>query len=364
MNTSPDKMRAAIYGVGFMGWIHKLAYDRSRTADLVGFASRDAKKRQGDWSGIQGNFGPPGEQWDVSGLTVTDNLDGLLQDDSIDLIDVCLPPHLHVDAIQKILAAGKKALCEKPLALTAADAESLLASAQPGQLMVAHILPFMPAFRFLVEAKSDGRFGQPITGRFMRTISPPDWIPDFYDASRVGGPLIDLQVHDAHLARVLFGMPVSAHCASHFKQGVPKRYETILEYASTDESKFTPVVSLAGGVIDSPARGFTHGYEVSFEQATVRFEFAAYNDESTDTIPLTVMHNDGRLERPELDSSDPIDGFVDEINAAAEAVAGGPVHPVLDAKLATDALKICEMQMPTHDHDEHSDRVSNSGAGS
>ncbi|PHQ35679.1 Gfo/Idh/MocA family protein [Rhodopirellula bahusiensis] len=339
-------MRAAILGVGFMGWIHTLAYQRSQAADLVGFASRDAKKRAGDWRGIQGNFGPPGEQIDVSGMNVSESLDGLLADDSIDLIDVCLPPHLHVDAIQKILASGKKVLCEKPLALSAEAAGSLLEIAEPGQLMVAHILPFMPAFRFLVEAKSDGRYGKPITGRFSRTISPPDWIPDFYDPEQVGGPLIDLQVHDAHLARVLFGMPVGAHCVSHNQEGVPKRYETILDYgASASSDEMTPVVSLAGGVIDSPARGFTHGFEVSFEKATLRFEFAAYGDGSTDTIPLTVMHNDGKLERPELGEQDPIDGFVSEINAVADVVSGGPMHPVLDAQLATDALKICEMQM-------------------
>ncbi|WP_047812827.1 Gfo/Idh/MocA family protein [Rhodopirellula islandica] len=347
MSSNANKpMRAAILGVGFMGWIHTLAYQRSQTAELVGFASRDAKKRSGDWRGIQGNFGPPGEQIDVSGMNVSENLDGLLSDDSIDLIDVCLPPHLHVDAIQQILASGKKVLCEKPLALSADAARSLLETAAPGQLMVAHILPFMPAYRFLVEAQSDGRFGRPITGRFSRTISPPDWIPDFYDPERVGGPLIDLQVHDAHLARVLFGMPTAAHCVSHKQQGVPKRYETVLDYGSpAGPDELVPVVSLAGGVIDSPARGFTHGYEVSFEQATVRFEFAAYNDDSTDTIALTVMHNDGRLERPDLGEQDPIDGFVSEMDAVAQVVAGGPMHPVLDAQLATDALAICEMQM-------------------
>lgn len=342
-------MRAAILGVGFMGWIHTLAYQRSNAAELVGFASRDAKKRAGDWRGIQGNFGPPGEQWDVSGMNVSENLEGLLADDSIDLIDVCLPPHLHVDAIQAVLASGKKVLCEKPLALTAEAARSLLSIAEPNQLMVAHILPFMPAFRFLVEAKSDGRFGDPITGRFSRTISPPDWIRDFYDPGKVGGPLIDLQVHDAHLARVLFGMPTGAHCVSHKQQGVPKRYETILDYAHpADSDGVTPVVSLAGGVIDSPARGFTHGFEVSYEKATLRFEFAAYSDGTSDTIPLTIMHNDGTLERPELGDQDPIDGFVSEIDAVADVVAGGPMHPVLDAQLATDALTICEMQMASH----------------
>ncbi|TWU18232.1 Gfo/Idh/MocA family protein [Allorhodopirellula heiligendammensis] len=331
-------IRAAVVGVGFMGWIHALAYRRSNTAEMAGFASRSATKRSGDWRGIQGNFGPPGEQFDVSDMNVCEHLDGLLADDSIDLIDICLPPHLHVDAVTASLAAGKRVLCEKPLALTSAEAERLTSLASPGQLMVGHILPLMPEFSLLARMKADGRFGRVISGRFQRTIGPPDWIPDFYDLSRVGGPLLDLQVHDAHFIRLLFGMPQSVHTASHKLDGVPKRYETVLAYEDA-------VVSVGGGVIDSPARPFTHGYEVSFEQATVRFEFAAYSDGTTDSIPPVIMHNDGSLERPELGGGDPIDAFVTEIELAASVVAGAPLPPVLDPELASDAIKICEMQM-------------------
>ena len=332
-------MRAAIVGVGFMGWIHYLAYQRSECAELVGFCSRDAKKRAGDWRGIQGNFGPPGEQIDVSGLSVHESLDPLLADDSVDVIDICLPPHLHPEAIERCLAAGKRVLCEKPLALDAATARRLAGAAEPGQLMVAHILPLMGPFRLLVEAAADGRWGRPVAGRFKRTIGPPTWIPDFYDVSRVGGPLIDLHVHDAHLIRVLFGMPQAAHTVSRRQQGVPKFYESVFEFADRELA-----VSAGGGVIDSPARGFTHGYEVSFEQATLQYEFAAYADGSTAEVPLTVMRADGTLERPEVDGGDPVSAFVDEIDAAAESFRSGQVNPILAAETAADALQICEMQ--------------------
>lgn len=345
-------MRAAILGVGFMGWIHSLAYRRSESAKFVGFASRDPVKRAGDWRGIQGNFGPPGEQFDVSDLVVCEGLEGLLEDDSIDLIDVCLPPHLHVDAVTRSLQAGKRVLCEKPLALRSADGQMMTDLAQPGQLMVGHILPLMPEFAFLVDAMRDNRFGKILSGRFQRTIGPPDWIPDFYDPLRVGGPLIDLQVHDAHLIRMLFGMPTRATTASELRNGIPKRYETVLHFDATakspgdDTTASGPIVSVCGGVIDSPARPFTHGYEVSFEHATVRFEFAAYSDGESDSIPVTILHRDGRRELPPMDGSDPIDAFVAEIDAAAGVVAGGPMPPALDPQLATDALRICEMQMP------------------
>ncbi|MGB0596708.1 MAG: Gfo/Idh/MocA family protein [Rubripirellula sp.] len=333
-------MRAAIVGVGFMGWIHYLAYQRSEFAEMVGFCSRDPGKRTGDWRGIKGNFGPPGEQIDVSSMAVHESIEPLLEDDSIDLIDICLPPALHPATIRQCLRAGKHVLCEKPLALDAATARQLADEAAPGQLMVAHILPLMPEFALLVAAAGDGRWGKPVSGRFHRTIGPPDWIPDFYDRSSVGGPLVDLHVHDAHLIRLLFGMPTAAHTVSRRKEGVPMFYETIFEFDQPGVA-----VAAGGGVIDSPARPFTHGYEVSFEQATVRFEFAGYADGSTTLVPVTIMKQDGTVEKPELGDGDPVNAFVAEINAAARSIDQGETSPVLDANTAADALAICEMQM-------------------
>ena len=104
-------MRAGIVGVGFMSWIHYLAYQRSETAEMAAFSSRDPGKRSGDWRGVKGNFGPPGEQIDTSGMNVYDSLEAMLEDDTLDLIDICLPPKLHPAAIEKCLAAGKHVLC-------------------------------------------------------------------------------------------------------------------------------------------------------------------------------------------------------------------------------------------------------------
>ena len=338
MNTK--KTRVGIVGIGFMGWIHYLAYQRSSRLELAAFATRDPDKRRGDWTSIKGNFGPPGEQIDVSGINVYESLNGLLEDSTIDLIDICLPPHLHAEAIRACFDNGKDVICEKPLALDAITAQQLASEAVTSQLMVAHILPFFPEFNLLVEAAGDGRWGKAIAGRFKRTIGPPDWIPDFYDPQTVGGPLIDLHVHDAHLIRLLFGMPRNALTVRRSKDGVPKFYDTVFEF---DEDEL--VVSSGGGVIDSPARGFTHGYEVSFENATVQFEFAGYEDGSTAVIPVTIMHADGSVERPELETGDPINAFVAELEAAAECLTAKKTSPLLDAQTAADAITICEMQM-------------------
>ena len=91
-------INVGIAGIGFMGWIHYLAYQRVRGVKLAAVCTRDAKKLAGDWRGIKGNFGPPGEQVDLSGAAKYAELDALLADPKIDLVDICLPPDLHCDA--------------------------------------------------------------------------------------------------------------------------------------------------------------------------------------------------------------------------------------------------------------------------
>lgn len=323
-----------------MGWIHYLAYQRSENAKVVAFCTRDEKKRAGDWRAIQGNFGPPGEQIDISEMRVYSNALEMIQDDDIDVIDICLPPAMHVDMIRQCIQHGKKCFCEKPLALNYEEAFSIARQAGPESLMVAHILPLMNEFRPLYEASQDGRYGKAMGGRFKRTIGPPDWLPDFYNRQTVGGPLLDLHVHDAHLIRLLFGMPTGVDCVKTMKDGTPKFYDTLFHFENTDL-----VVGCSGGVADTPGRPFTHGYEVQFERATIQFEFAAYADGSSAIIPVTILHADGRIEKPDLGDPDPIDGFRREVELVADCVDHGELSFILDPLIAADAIKICEMQM-------------------
>ncbi len=57
-----------IVGIGFMGMIHYLAAGKAKGARVVAVCSRDPKKLAGDWTSIQGNFGPRGTQMDLSGV--------------------------------------------------------------------------------------------------------------------------------------------------------------------------------------------------------------------------------------------------------------------------------------------------------
>ena len=58
-------------------------------------------------------------------ITLTDDLDAVLADPEIDLVDICLPPHLHVPVAVRALEAGKHVICEKPLARSLAEMDLL-----------------------------------------------------------------------------------------------------------------------------------------------------------------------------------------------------------------------------------------------
>ncbi|SMX23681.1 Gfo/Idh/MocA family protein [Boseongicola aestuarii] len=59
------------------------------------------------------------------GTGFTTSLDDVLRDQTIDIVDVCLPPHLHFDTCLRALDAGKKVICEKPLVSSLKEADAL-----------------------------------------------------------------------------------------------------------------------------------------------------------------------------------------------------------------------------------------------
>jgi predicted dehydrogenase len=335
-------LKVGIAGIGFMGWMHYLAYRQRDDIQVTALCTRNQAKLDGDWTSIQGNFGPPGEQVDTSAMGKYQEIEAMLADPELDVIDVCLPPHLHKPVCLAALQAGKHVFCEKPLAVNAEDCGILVAAAEAAglQLLVGHVLPFMPEFEFLYRAVQDKTYGKLLGGRFERVISDPLWLKDFYDVDKVGGPLIDLHVHDAHLIRLLFGMPTGV-----ISQG-RLRGETV-EYCNTFFQFEDPslVVSATSGVLNQQGRPFMHGFEVHFEQATIQFQFAGYLDEpETNQLKVLVPGEEGQVIRPDVGDWDPIKSFSEEISEVVQSVQTGKASPLLSGHLARDAVTICQRQ--------------------
>src|SRR5215217_95501 len=93
------------------------ATQRSELGSVVAIASRDfaLAKDVAAKLGIERAFG---------------SYDELLADPEVDAVYIPLPNHLHVPWSLRAIAAGKHVLCEKPISLTAAEAEGLAETAE------------------------------------------------------------------------------------------------------------------------------------------------------------------------------------------------------------------------------------------
>ncbi len=332
-------LKVGIVGVGFMGWIHWLAWQQASGAEVSAIVSRSPQKRDGDWTSIKGNFGPPGEKVDLSNVQCFESLDQLLAADCVDIVDICLPPSQHVESIRKIANAGKHVFCEKPLCLNLADCDVAMDACEQNkvQLFVGQVLPFFLEFQFAAAKVRSGEYGKLLGGNFKRVVSDPTWIPDFFDRHKVGGPLMDLHVHDAHLIRWLFGMPTHLVSGGRFRGEVVEYCNTMFTF---DDPNLT--VTSTSGVIAQQGRPFTHAFEIHLENATICFEFAAYSDRP-EAIELKILDDSGNVIRPDgLGDPDPVLAFSREIDEIIGALGGGQSSGVLSGRYARDAVAICE----------------------
>ncbi len=323
-----------IVGVGFMGMIHYLGARHLKGARVAAVCSRDPKKLAGDWRSIRGNFGPPGTMMDLSAVKKYDRLDALLADPDIDLIDVCNPTHLHPETAIAALRAGKHVLVEKAIALEPAQADAMLQAAAQAKklLMVAHVLPFFPEFAYAAEVIRGGQYGRLLGGHFKRVISRPDWSSEIGDASKTGGPGIDLHIHDTHFIGLVCGVPARVFSTGVIENGAVAYLTTQYLYGPGG-----PAVSCSSGAVAQSGRPFVHGYEIYLERATLVYE--------SGTAPLTVLTADGKSEQPKLaGGDDATTAFTAEIQAAVDGVRAGREPDLLSGKLARDALVMCHQE--------------------
>ncbi|MGH7193907.1 MAG: Gfo/Idh/MocA family protein, partial [Candidatus Saccharimonadales bacterium] len=275
---------------------------------------------------------------DLGSIARYERWQDLLADPQIDLVDVCLPPKLHAEITVAALRAGKHVLCEKPIALTVADARRMVKAAHAAgkQLFIAHVLPFVPEYAYVRQLAVSGRYGRPVGGHFKRIIADPLWLKDFYDPAAVGGPVVDLHIHDAHFIRLLWGMPVAVQSTGRPRGEVVEFINT--QFLFADEGI---AVTAASGVIPQQGRSFTHAFEVYFERATVIYDSSVFDGQAVVGAPLTVLTSAGKVLRPKLREAE---GFAAELTEAVQRLGSGQPSDLLAGELALDALTLCQKQ--------------------
>jgi 1,5-anhydro-D-fructose reductase (1,5-anhydro-D-mannitol-forming) len=144
----------------------------------------------------------------------TTSLADLLASDEIDAVYISTTNDLHRDQVFAAAGAGKHVLCEKPLALTLADARAMVAECRKQGVVMGtnHHLRNAATHRAMRSAVKEGRIGKPLFARVFHSVYLPahlqGWRLDRPDAG--GGVMLDITVHDADTLRfVLDDEPTS-----------------------------------------------------------------------------------------------------------------------------------------------------------
>ena len=135
-------------------------------------------------------------------------LDALLRSD-VDAVYISTTNELHLEQALAAARAGKHVLCEKPLALTSADARTMVAAARAAGIVLGtnHHLRNAGAHRAMREAIAAGRIGKPIAARVFHSV----YLPENLQGWRItkpeagGGVVLDITVHDADTLRFVLG---------------------------------------------------------------------------------------------------------------------------------------------------------------
>lgn len=194
-----EPIRVGILGAGFMGATHARAFAVTEGAHLAGLWSRSAEKAHVLAA--------------ESGARVWEDPIALIKSPDIDAVSITLPTFVHREYAIAALRAGKPVLLEKPMALTLADCDAILAAqAETGSLlMMAHTLRFWPEYEMAVALAQSGTLGAPLSAVAWRQTSHAAWSPWFADASLSGGAVLDLHIHDLDLMNWIFGAPQSIY---------------------------------------------------------------------------------------------------------------------------------------------------------
>lgn len=195
------RVRAGVVGVGFIGVAHVEAL-RRLGVEVVGVvgSSPERARHKATRTDL-----PP----------VVESYEALLADDTVDVVHVTTPNHLHAEQVLAALDAGKHVVCEKPLALTSAETAILLARARAAGRV--HAVCFnvrsYPLARQMQVMVRDGAIGAPrfVTGSYLQDwlLRDTDWnwrlVPGEAGGLRA---VADIGSHWLDLARSVTGSEV------------------------------------------------------------------------------------------------------------------------------------------------------------
>lgn len=292
-------LKVGLIGVGGISGAHIPAWDAMKDAELVALC--DIRPEQMEKYPDKRHYSA---------------LEEMLEKESLDILDICLPTFLHVEYSIKALEKGVNVICEKPVSLNKGDAKKIYSVAEKNNVkfMIAHVLRFWPEYELIKELYENEKYGKLLSGSMSRLSNIPKWSWDGWmtDETRSGLVPYDLHIHDLDFLIYAFGKP------NKISGSREKRPEQDVLCALYDYGDF--YVTAEAAWYNSPYP-FTMKFRFQFEKAIVAWEkgvmkiyesegriFEVGSDSNTDT---------GNIDLPKSDA------YANEIRYFANCVING-----------------------------------------
>ncbi|NWF70074.1 MAG: Gfo/Idh/MocA family oxidoreductase [Chloroflexi bacterium] len=192
-------LRAGVIGLG-VGKSHAEGYHQSPHSTLVAICDSNPQR-----------LAEYAQKYQLPASACFSDYQTMLAQSQLDIVSVCLPNALHAPATIAAHQAGAHVLCEKPLAINAAEAQAMLDAAQRSQrhLMVCYNYRYRADSQWLYHVVHSGQLGQiyHVSASWRRETGIPGWGLFADQAMSGGGALIDLGVHVLDLALWLLDFP-------------------------------------------------------------------------------------------------------------------------------------------------------------
>jgi predicted dehydrogenase len=240
-----DRIRTAVIGTGFMGRTHLEALRRVENVDVVEVAATSLDKARAAAAGY-------------NVLNATGDWRDVIADPSIDAVHITTPNDSHFPIAKAAFEAGKHVLCEKPLAMSAAEAQILvdLQAAKTLRGAVNHNLRCYPMVQQMRSMREAGAFGEilVVQGTYSQDwmLFETDWNwrvdPAAGGASRV---MADIGSHFFDMAEHVTGLKVSAVC-SDLQTFWPTRKQPLVDSKGAGGESFSGKLGRSGETVDTP----------------------------------------------------------------------------------------------------------------
>ena len=344
-------VKIGLIGTGEIAQVHAEAHSRIEGTELsiAALIQPEAERRFS-------------EQFDA---TLYPSLEGLLADETIDAVDICLPNDLHCEFALKAFEAGKHVFCEKPIALSLEEADAIIDAARRADrfLMIGHVLRFWPEYLKAKQAIDAGQVGESLAVSARRMVSllagtqgDRGWR---HDPRRSGGAVLDMQVHDLDAFCWFFGdRPISVFSRGlRSSDGALSHVFTHLEFPDDRQAFVEASFMMQGNPIDIFFRvlGSQRSIEYTFSPDT--FALHDIDTQKSSGTGASLLLYEWKKE-PQTLYTPRSDSFSiamrDQLDYFAECIRSGKPPQIGTGAQARQALEIalasrlsCETAQPT-----------------